>query len=134
MHLHPEFATFEQSLIQNIFPIGEKLKKVLIGNIFDSKAQTLVNTVNCVGIMGRGLALEFKNRFPEMFLDYEQKCKPQLEEKYRKNGSQIEPGLIAIVEMIRRIEASPYHWPIGRTMFQKLTYFATQLWLQTGLM
>jgi len=32
--------------------------KVLIGDIFKSKAQTLVNTVNCVGIMGKGLALE----------------------------------------------------------------------------
>src|SRR5437667_12575601 len=45
-----------------------------IGNLFDSKAQTLVNTVNCVGIMGKGIALEFKKRFPEMFLDYENRC------------------------------------------------------------
>ena len=48
--------------------------KVLIGNLFGSKAQTLVNTVNCVGIMGKGVALEFKKRFPEMFKDYEQRC------------------------------------------------------------
>lgn len=49
--------------------------KVLIGDLFKSKAQTLVNTVNCVGIMGKGVALEFKKRFPEMFEDYEQRCK-----------------------------------------------------------
>ncbi|MDI6732455.1 MAG: macro domain-containing protein [Planctomycetota bacterium] len=48
--------------------------KVLVGDIFKSKAQTLVNTVNCVGIMGKGLALEFKSRFPDMFKDYEARC------------------------------------------------------------
>jgi uncharacterized protein YwgA/O-acetyl-ADP-ribose deacetylase (regulator of RNase III) len=45
-----------------------------VGNLFNSGAQTLVNTVNCVGIMGKGIALEFKNRFPEMFADYELRC------------------------------------------------------------
>jgi O-acetyl-ADP-ribose deacetylase (regulator of RNase III)/uncharacterized protein YwgA len=48
--------------------------KVLIGNLFESKAQTIVNTVNCVGVMGKGVALEFKKRFPEMFEDYERRC------------------------------------------------------------
>lgn len=41
-----------------------------IGDIFESKAQTLVNTVNTVGVMGKGIALEFKKRFPDMFEDY----------------------------------------------------------------
>src|SRR3990172_3990370 len=49
--------------------------KVLIGDLFTSKAQTLVNTVNCVGIMGKGIALQFKNRFPDMFRDYEERCR-----------------------------------------------------------
>jgi O-acetyl-ADP-ribose deacetylase (regulator of RNase III)/uncharacterized protein YwgA len=48
---------------------------VLIADIFQSKAQTIVNTVNCVGIMGKGIALEFKRRYPEMFKDYEDRCK-----------------------------------------------------------
>ena len=48
---------------------------VRIGDIFESDAQTLVNTVNCVGIMGKGIALEFKNRFPDMYDDYVQRCK-----------------------------------------------------------
>jgi len=47
---------------------------VLIGNLFESKAQTLVNTVNCVGIMGKGVAHEFKKRYPEMFKDYKSLC------------------------------------------------------------
>ena len=48
--------------------------KILVGDILQSKAQTLINTVNCVGIMGKGIALEFKNRFPEMFDDYVKRC------------------------------------------------------------
>lgn len=49
--------------------------KILIGNIFESNAKTLVNTINCVGIMGKGVALEFKRRYPDMFKDYVTKCK-----------------------------------------------------------
>lgn len=48
--------------------------KALIGDLFASKAQTLVNTVNTVGAMGKGVALEFKNRFPAMFDDYAARC------------------------------------------------------------
>ena len=44
------------------------------GNIFDSNSKTLVNTVNCVGVMGKGIALEYKLRYPEMFLNYEKSC------------------------------------------------------------
>ena len=48
------------------------------GNIFDSKAQTIVNTVNCLGVMGKGLALQFKMRYPEMFTAYERICQDRL--------------------------------------------------------
>lgn len=34
----------------------------------------LVNTVNCVGVMGKGIALQFKNRFPDHFKDYQKAC------------------------------------------------------------
>ena len=44
-------------------------------NIFDSKAQALVNPVNCVGVAGKGLALEFKKRFPENHAIYENTCR-----------------------------------------------------------
>lgn len=48
--------------------------EILVGDIFNSKAQTLINTVNCVGIMGKGIAAEFKKRYPEMFDDYVVRC------------------------------------------------------------
>lgn len=47
---------------------------VIIGDLFASNAQTLVNTVNCVGVMGKGVALEFKRRFPKMYEDYVARC------------------------------------------------------------
>lgn len=219
--------------------------KVIIGDIFRSEAQTLVNTVNCVGIMGKGLALEFKKRFPDMFKDYLARCqngeiqlgKPYLykrlvppwillfptkedwrsvsrlsdiedglrylQSKYKEWGitsiavpplgcglgelewdvvgptlyryleeleipielyapygtpegkltpefleepslaqlvetnkrpeSRIESGFIPILEVLKRIEELPYHWPVGRTAFQKIVYFGTLMGLKTGL-
>ncbi len=46
----------------------------MIGDIFKSSAQTLVNTVNCVGVMGKGIALGFRQRFPEMHREYVSLC------------------------------------------------------------
>jgi O-acetyl-ADP-ribose deacetylase (regulator of RNase III) len=46
----------------------------VVGNLFNSNAQTIVNTVNCVGVMGKGVALEFRLRFPEMFEAYRKVC------------------------------------------------------------
>jgi O-acetyl-ADP-ribose deacetylase (regulator of RNase III)/uncharacterized protein YwgA len=220
--------------------------KILVGDILKSKAQTLVNTVNCVGIMGKGIALEFKKRFPEMFKDYEERCnrkeirvgQPYLykslfgqqivnfptKEDWRSVSkiSDIERGLdylaahykkwgitsiaipplgcgngqlqwkvigpliykwakqmdipveiyapygtnpveltesflectseyanagrgisrngqlpfnpawVGLVEILYRIEKQPYHRPVGRTVFQKIAYVATQQGLPTG--
>ena len=214
-------------------------------DIFKSAAQTLVNTVNCVGVMGKGLALEFKKRFPDMFREYAELCergkiklgKPyyyqrmfppsillfptkehwrsvsklsDIEEglkyllmKYKEWGitsiavpplgcglgdlewrivgptlykylkqmdipvelyvpfglseeemtieylegsskaiflntgnnhnSKLKPGLVAIVDIINTIQKSAYHIPIGRTLLQKIAYFATMNDLETGL-
>lgn len=49
--------------------------KYFDGTVFNTGADAIVNTVNCVGIMGTGVALEFKLRFPDMFKLYENKCK-----------------------------------------------------------
>lgn len=218
---------------------------VRVGDLFASKAQTLVNTVNCVGIMGKGIALEFKKRFPEMFRDYVKRCDAkqvklgqpylfadlmsqwvlnfptkdhwrsvsnladiveglkylqahyqewgitslavpplgcghgQLEWKvvgptlYRYfneldipvelyaphgtpadqmdeaflakvdtkplvfgeslNGSRVSPASVALVAIVSRINRETYHWPIGRTTFQKIAYFATESGIPTGL-
>lgn len=54
------------------------------GNIFQSSCQVLVNTVNCVGVMGKGIALEFKRRFPEMYESYTIMCQRKL----------LKPGLL----------------------------------------
>ncbi len=219
--------------------------KILVGNILQSKAQTLINTVNCVGGMGKGIALEFKNRFPDMYADYIQRCQrgevkpgipylyktlfpPQivnfptkghwkslsklndierglkhLVEHYKKWGvtslaipplgcgngqlewravgpliyrfmkdmdipvemyapygtnpkeltvefleqgadrcvepavtnghSALNPAWVALIEILARIEQQPYHWPVGRTLFQKIAYVATNEGLPTGL-
>lgn len=48
--------------------------QLIRGNIFCTKAQTIVNTVNCVGIMGAGIALECRLRYPEMFVRYQELC------------------------------------------------------------
>ncbi|OFW09803.1 MAG: Appr-1-p processing protein [Acidobacteria bacterium RIFCSPLOWO2_12_FULL_59_11] len=45
------------------------------GDILRADTEALVNTVNCVGIMGRGVALQFKNAFPENFKAYAAACK-----------------------------------------------------------
>ena len=44
------------------------------GNLLDSSAEALVNTVNTVGVMGKGIALQFKQAFPHNFEIYKQAC------------------------------------------------------------
>ncbi len=45
------------------------------GNLLTENAEAIVNTVNCVGVMGRGIALQFKKKFPENFKKYADACK-----------------------------------------------------------
>lgn len=45
------------------------------GNIFTTPCQTIVNTVNCVGVMGAGIAYEFMLRYPQMFAKYQGFCR-----------------------------------------------------------
>lgn len=56
------------------------------GNIFTSTSQTLVNTVNCVGVMGAGIALECRLRWPAMHTRYVELC----------TQGRIQPGLLWI--------------------------------------
>lgn len=53
------------------------MMKALIGDLFESRAQALVNTVNCVGVMGKGVAEQFKTRYPAMYEDYRRRCDRQ---------------------------------------------------------
>jgi len=52
--------------------------KYIEGDIFESPAQVIVNAVNTVGVMGKGLALSFKQRYPQMFEKYKSACEKHL--------------------------------------------------------
>ncbi len=49
--------------------------RIIKGNIFNSNMKTIVNTVNCVGFMGAGIALDYKRRYPDMHEEYKINCK-----------------------------------------------------------
>lgn len=58
------------------------------GDILQDGSEALVNTVNCVGIMGRGIALQFKNAFPDNFKVYVAACK----------NEEVQPGRMLVFE------------------------------------
>ena len=64
------------------------------GNILEASTQVVVNTVNCEGFMGKGFALQFKKKYPEMFKEYSHKC---------------EEGKIAIGQL-HLYKGSPRYW------------------------
>jgi O-acetyl-ADP-ribose deacetylase (regulator of RNase III) len=47
------------------------------GDLLEEDAEALVNAVNCVGVMGKGIALQFKQALPENFQQYKQACDAQ---------------------------------------------------------
>ena len=59
-----------------------------VGDLFAEDAEALVNSVNCVGVMGRGIALQFKSAFPENFKAYEAACKRE----------EVKPGRMFVYE------------------------------------
>ena len=68
--------------------------KEIYGNIFNTQCQVIVNAVNCKGVMGRGIAHEFKLRYPEMFEEYKRYCdegymEPGILQLYTKSNPQI---------------------------------------------
>ena len=58
------------------------------GDILRADAEAIVNTVNCVGVMGRGIALQFKKAWPDNFKAYAAACK----------NNQVQPGKMFIFE------------------------------------
>ena len=104
--------------------MGNNMIHFQFGNIFDSSAQALVKPINCVGVMGKGLALQFKQKYPEMFEAYKEACRKKWikignlfvftekdkliigfpTKKHWKDKSElkyIEIGLIKFVELIK---------------------------------
>lgn len=59
------------------------------GNLLTEPAEALVNAVNCVGIMGKGIALQFKNQYPLNFKEYAAACKNNL----------VQPGQMFVVQV-----------------------------------
>lgn len=101
------------------------------GDLLQADTDALINTVNCVGVMGKGIALQFKRRYPDMFAAYEKACKSgdvtigkmfvfetgQLEgpkfiinfptKKHWRSPSQlsyIDAGLVDLIRVIRDLE------------------------------
>lgn len=62
--------------------------KYVKGNLLEAKAQALVNTVNTVGVMGKGIALQFKEAFPMNFKIYAAECKEK----------KLQPGKLLVVK------------------------------------
>ena len=61
------------------------------GDMLLAEAEALVNTVNCVGVMGRGIALQFKKKYPENFAEYKLVC----------DRKQLCPGNMLVVNLNR---------------------------------
>jgi len=61
------------------------------GDILKADAEALVNTVNCVGVMGRGIALQFRKAFPENFKEYKSAC----------DKKKLHPGMMLVCDLNR---------------------------------
>ena len=70
--------------------LGEAVPvREVTGDILEADTEALVNPVNCVGVMGKGLALRFKQRFPQNFRLYEAACR----------AGEVKPGEVFVVPM-----------------------------------
>ena len=69
-----------------------------VGDMFTEDVEALVNSVNCVGVMGRGIALQFKNLFPENFKAYAEACRRE----------EVQPGRMFVFETGQMVGAPRY--------------------------
>lgn len=90
--------------------------KIITGNIFTSNCQTVVNTVNCVGVMGAGIALEIRLRYPELYERYKQLCE----------GKKIDIGLLWIYK-------APDRWVLNFPTKKHWKYPSKIEYLERGL-
>jgi len=80
------------------------------GNLLEEKTDALVNAVNCVGVMGKGIALQFKHAFPANFELYKSAC----------DAGEVQPGKMFVVEISTALR--PYYiinFPTKRHWRQK---------------
>lgn len=93
--------------------------KFRTGNILDDKSEAVINTVNCVGIMGKGLAKEVKQRYYDQYIQYHQAC---------KDGS-IDIGKLFITETNLNAPRYLIHFPT-KTHWR---YFSKYEYINAGL-
>jgi O-acetyl-ADP-ribose deacetylase (regulator of RNase III) len=90
--------------------------KLIKGNIFTSDCQAIVNTINCVGVMGAGIALECRLRYPDMFKKYVALC----------NEQKIEIGLLWVYKSDR-------HWVVNFPTKRDWKHPSKEKYLHAGL-
>ena len=94
--------------------------KFIKGNLLNAETQAIVNTVNTVGVMGKGIALQFKERFPQNFLAYKAACKNNL----------VQTGkMFVFTESDLRGEKIIVNFPTKEEWYRKSQYN----WIEEGL-
>lgn len=91
------------------------------GNLLDAKVDALVNTVNTVGVMGKGIALMFKERFPENYRAYAAACKRH----------ELEPGQLFVTE--RQNWVGGARWIINFPTKKHWRHKSKMEWIDRGL-
>lgn len=88
------------------------IKYIESRSIFDSTADALINPVNCVGVMGKGLAKEFKERYPECFPPYKEACSKKILEpgKLIYVRTCVQPDLFSITRPAIILFPTKKHW------------------------
>lgn len=94
-----------------------------VGNLFNSECQTLVNTVNCEGVMGAGIALEFKFRHSYMFDRYVQLC----------NAGQIDIGKLWLYKPRSPYDLIDDRWVLNFPTKRQWRLPSKREYLETGL-
>src|SRR5215467_13896942 len=90
------------------------------GNLLEANAEALVNTVNTVGVMGKGVALMFKEAFPENYEAYVEACK----------RGDVRLGQMFVTE-VRRLDGPK--WIINFPTKQHWRYPSKMEWIEEGL-
>lgn len=74
------------------------------GDLFESPAQTIVNATNAVGVMGGGIALAFRERYPEMYREYRKLCKEGYHSPLQPHFWQNPDGGKNVLNLVTKIE------------------------------
>jgi O-acetyl-ADP-ribose deacetylase (regulator of RNase III) len=83
------------------------------GDLFLTEAEAIGHGCNCEGVMGAGIALQFKKRYPEMYVDYKQECRVGWEPGCVFKWQDTKPGGKLIINMATQKYRGPnarYDW------------------------